>query len=126
MNHKQERQFGYLFAFVCTLVAFWPLWPLHMPNLYWLAAAGVFALAALVWPRGLAPLNKYWMKLGHVLGWVNARIILGLVFFLLVTPTALIARLLGYDPLRLRGRALGSYWVARDADWDPKSLRDQF
>lgn len=126
MQYKQERQFGYLFAAVCTLVAFWPLWPLHMPNLYWLAAAGGFALAGLVWPRALSPLNAFWMKLGHALGWINARIILSVVFFLLVTPTAYIARLLGHDPLRLRGRAPGSYWVTRDANWDPKSLRDQF
>lgn len=126
MNHKQERQFGYLFAGVCTLVAIWPLWPLHMPNLYWLAAAGGFALAALAWPRALRPLYTFWMKLGHVLGWINARIILTVVFFLLVTPTAYIARLLGHDPLRLRVRAPGSYWVARDANWDPKSLRDQY
>jgi len=126
MNLKQERQFGYLFAGVCALVALWPLWPLRTPNFYWLAAAGGFAFAALVWPRALRPLYTFWMKLGHALGWINARIILSVVFFLFVTPTALIARLLGYDPLRLRSRALGSYWVARDPNWDPKSLRDQF
>ena len=126
MNHKQERQFGYLFAGVCVLVALWPLWPLHTPNFYWLVAAGGFAFAALVWPRVLSPLYSFWMKLGHALGWINARIILSVVFFLFVTPTALIARLLGYDPLRLRSRALGSYWVARDPNWNPKSLRDQF
>ena len=40
MSHKQERQFGFLFSFVFALVAFWPLWPLPAPNLYWLAGAG--------------------------------------------------------------------------------------
>jgi len=128
-QYKQERQFGYLFAGVCTLVAFWPLWPLWplpVPNLYWLAGAGAFALAGLAWPRALSPLNRLWMKLGHALGWVNARIILSAVFFVLVTPTGFIVRLLGYDPLRLRRRASGSYWVKRGTDWKPDSLRDQF
>ena len=125
-QYKQERQFGYLFAGVCTLVAFWPLWPLSAPDLYWLAGAAGFALAGLAWPRVLRPLYTLWMKLGHALGWINARIILALVFFLFVTPTGFIVRLLGYDPLRLRRRASGSYWVKRGADWNPQSLRDQF
>ena len=125
-QYKQERQFGYVFAVVCALVAFWPLWPLPAPNLYWLAGAGAFALAGLAWPRVLSPLNAVWMKIGHALGWINTRLILGLVFFLLVTPTGFVARLLGYDPLKLRRRAGGSYWIQRGADWNPKSLRDQF
>lgn len=125
-QYKQERGFGYVFAVVCTLAAFWPLWPLSMPNPYWLAGAAAFAIAGLVWPRVLSPLNAVWMKFGHALGWINARIILSLVFFLLVTPTGFVVRLLGYDPLRLRRRAAGSYWVQRDAAWNPQSLRDQF
>ncbi len=125
-QYKQERHFGYVFAGVCTIVAFWPLWPLAAPNLYWLTGAGAFALAGLAWPRVLSPLNALWMKIGHVLGWINTRLILGLVFFLLVTPTGFVVRLLGYDPLKLRRRASGSYWIQRGADWNPKSLRDQF
>lgn len=96
------------------------------PNLYWLTAAGGFGFAGLVWPRALGPLYEAWKKLGHVLGWINARIILSAVFFVFVTPTGIIMRLLGHDPLRLRRRADASYWIARDAGWKPKSLRDQY
>ncbi len=125
MSFKQERQFGYLFAAVFTIIAFWPLWPLRAPNPYWLGGAGAWLAAALICPRLLAPLYKSWMKFGHVLGWINARIILGLVFFVLVTPTGLVMRLFGKDPLRMRTKKSASYWIRRDP-LDPQSLRNQF
>src|SRR4030066_278819 len=58
MSYKQERQFGFLFTFVFALVAFWPLWPLPAPNLYWLSGAGAWLAAALIYPKMLAPLYK--------------------------------------------------------------------
>ncbi len=124
MPYRQERQFGFLFAAVFAIVAFWPLWPLRAPNLYWLAGAGAWLAAALIYPKMLAPLYKAWMAFGHALGWLNTRVILGIVFFLLVTPIGLIMRLLGKDSLRLR-RA-GSYWVVRDKELLPQSMRNQF
>lgn len=124
MSYRQERQFGFLFAAVFAIVAFWPLWPLRTPNLYWLVGAGAWLAAALIYPKMLAPLYKAWMAFGHALGWLNTRVILGIVFFLLVTPIGLIMRLLGKDSLRLR-RA-GSYWVVRDKELLPQSMRNQF
>ena len=126
MSHKQERQFGFLFSFVFALVAIWPLWPLHAPNLYWLSGAGAWLAAALVYPKGLAPLNKACMAFGHVLGWINARIILGIVFFVVVMPIGLVMRLFGKDFLRMRPNRSGSYWVQRDQKLTPQSLRNQF
>ena len=126
MSHKQERQFGFLFTFVFALVAFWPLWPLHAPNLYWLAGAGAWLAAALIYPKMLAPLYKAWMAFGHVLGWINARIILGIVFFVVVMPIGLVMRLFGKDFLRMRPNRSGSYWVQRDQKLTPQSMRNQF
>lgn len=126
MPHKQERHFGFLFTFVFTLVAFWPLWPLTTPNLYWLAGAGVWLAAALIYPKGLAPLYKAWMAFGHVLGWINARIILGIVFFAVVMPIGLVMRLFGKDFLGMRPNLTGSYWMQRGHKLTPQSLRNQF
>jgi hypothetical protein len=126
MSHKQERQFGFLFAAVFTIVAFWPLWPLHAPSLGWLGGAGAWLVVALAYPKALAPLYKGWMAFGHVLGWINARIILGLVFFVVVTPIGLVMRLFGKDLLRMRSPRSASYWIKRDQPLDPKSLRNQF
>ena len=52
---------------------------------------------------------RAWMKLGHILGWVNSRIILGLVFLIVLQPIALIMRILGHDPLRTKKFAQKSY-----------------
>jgi hypothetical protein len=65
----------------------------------WLLAAGL-VLVSLTVPKALGPLNRAWMFLGHILGWINTRIILGIVFLLIFTPTALVFRLLGKDPMR--------------------------
>ena len=126
MSHKQERQFGYLFAAVFTIIAFWPLWPLHAPNLYWLAGAGAWLAAALAVPQWLAPLRKAWMAFGHVLGWINARIILGIVFFLVVLPIGLVMRLFGKDLLHVHTPKSANYWIQRGQPLDPQSLRNQF
>ena len=52
---------------------------------------------------------RAWMKLGHILGWVNSRIILGLVFLIVLQPIALIMRILGHDPLKTKKFAQKSY-----------------
>lgn len=126
MSHKQERQFGFLFAAVFTLAAFWPLWPLHAPKWYWLGGAVAWLAAALIAPRALAPLHKAWMAFGHVLGWINARIILGVVFFVVVTPIGLVMRLAGKDLLAMKRRKSQSYWIQRGEALTPQSMRNQF
>ena len=126
MSHTQERNFGYLFAAVFAIIAFWPLWPLHAPKVHWLAGAGAWAALALICPRLLSPLYKAWMAFGHVLGWINARIILGVVFFVVVTPIGLVMRLAGKDLLRMKMQKSASYWITRGKPLDPQSMRNQF
>lgn len=70
-----------------------PAWP-------W-AAAAVLGVCALAVPAALAPVYRAWMAAGSALGWVNTRLLLGAVFFLVVTPVALAMRLTGRNPLRL-------------------------
>jgi hypothetical protein len=60
------------------------------------------------------------------LGWINSRIILGVVFFVVVTPIGLIMRLFGKDLLRMRTPKSSTYWIKRDKPLDPQSLRNQF
>jgi hypothetical protein len=129
MAHKQERQFGFLFAVVFLIVALWPLWPVwprSAPSLGWTVAAAGSVLLGVLTPRLLTPLYKAWMAFGHVLGWINARIILGLVFFVVVTPTALLMRLAGKNLLGLKRHTAASLWVERGTDWTPESMRNQF
>jgi len=126
MFNNQERNFGLVFAGFFSLLAFWPLWPLHSPSIVWLIAAGLSLVLALFMPRLLAPLYRVWMRVGHVLGWVNSRLILGFLFFVIITPTALIMKVMGRDLLNCRIQDKNSYWVLRNTAWVAQSMRDQF
>jgi hypothetical protein len=64
------------------------------------AVALLFAAAALGAPRALGPVHQVWMRIGHALGWVNTRILLTVVFYTIITPTGLVMRALGRNPLR--------------------------
>jgi len=78
----------------------------------WMIGGGL-ALVALIAPPVLRPFFVVWTAIGHVLGWVNMRIILGLAFFGIVTPVGIVARMIRRnDPLQLRKRK-ASYWISR-------------
>ena len=102
---KQElRKFGLVFAgmfiLIFGLLLPW-IWDKSSPMWPWIVAA-VFVAAALLVPMALGPVYRLWMKIGHVLGWINTRIILGVMFFLIFAPVALLLRLLGKDMLKQR------------------------
>jgi hypothetical protein len=103
MSKKDLREFGLVTAGMITLVfgllipwiwdaTSWPMWP-------WILAA-LLGTISLILPNILQPVYHWWMKLAHVLGWINTRILLSLVFFLIFLPVALIMRLMGKDPMR--------------------------
>jgi hypothetical protein len=100
---KQElRKFGLIFAgmFILFFALLLPwIWDKPSPMWAWIVAA-VFIAAALLVPMALGPVYRLWMKMGHVLGWINTRIILGLVFFVIFAPVALLLKLLGKDALK--------------------------
>jgi hypothetical protein len=85
-------------------------------------------LVAVARPRLLRPLNWLWFQLGLLLQRITPPILLGLVFFAVLTPVAIVRRFLGADPLRLkRASPTGTYWTARDTRMvTPESLRRQF
>ena len=102
---KQElRKFGLIFAgmFILIFALLLPwIWDKSSPTWAWIVAA-VFAGTGLLVPMALTPVYRLWMKIGHVLGWINTRIILGLVFFVIFAPVALFLKLLGKDALKQR------------------------
>ncbi len=125
---SSDRAFGLTFAVVFGVLAgisLWrggPTWP------YTLTAAGVFALLAAVVPGILAPLNRIWLRFGLLLHKITSPLILGLLFFLVVTPTGLVMRLLGKDLLALKAdREAPSYWIDRRPPGPaPESMPHQF
>ena len=109
-----NRSFGFTFAIVFTILALWPLVRGRSMRGWALIVAAVFFLAALAVPRVLEPLSRLWFWFGSVLHACINPIIMGLVFFITVTPIGLVRRLLGQDPLQLRfDRDAVTYWIER-------------
>ena len=101
----------------------------HRPIRSWaLVLAGLFLAVTILRPAWLHPLNLGWTKLGLLLGRIVNPIVMGLLFFLVVAPTALIFRLLGKDPLRLSLDATArSYWIDRRPPGpSPQTMANQF
>jgi Saxitoxin biosynthesis operon protein SxtJ len=124
-----DRSFGYVFAVVFALVGLYPLLRLEAPRLWSLVIAVGFALFAFLFPQFLHPLNRAWLAFGRLLHKIVSPLVMGAVFFLAVTPTALIMRLRGHDLLSLRWRPdQSSYWIEREAPALPPSetMKKQF
>lgn len=127
VDNKQLRSFGLIVGGVFALIAAWPLVLYRVEPRWWaVAAAAVFLVPAAVYPRALARLHRGWMAIGHVLGWVNTRIILGFIFYCVVTPTGAIRRLLGKDSMGKEFRPdAASYRVPRQPR-PPSHLKRQY
>jgi len=123
-----DRSFGIVFAVFFTLIGLLPLRTHHQVRWWALALAGLFLLVGLLQPVWLRPLNRVWTKLGLLLGRVVSPVVTGLVFFLVVTPIAVLFRLTKKDPLRLASNAGPStYWIEREPPGPtPESMRNQF
>ncbi len=124
-----ERGFGVVFAVVFAIIAAWPvIFDTGAPRWWAAAVALVFLLLGLFVPRVLAPLNRAWFKFGMLLGGIIAPLVMMLVFFVAVTPTGILMRLFGKDPLRLKkAQNGGSFWIERDPEEGrARSMGDQF
>lgn len=98
---KQLRSFGLLVGAIFAVISLWPVvWRGDMFRIWAMVAAGVLAVPAVIMPKSLKPIYRGWMAIGDVLGWINTRIILGIVFFGVVTPIGVFRRWRGYDPMR--------------------------
>ena len=100
-TRKELRQFGLLVGAVFTVIGLWPLVFRGEPVRLWASGiGGLLIVCGGTFPSVLAPIHKGWMWVGHILGWVNTRILLGIVFYGLVTPIGLVSRLMGKDTMR--------------------------
>lgn len=123
-----DRSFGLVFAAVLALVALWPLKSGGEIRLWAAGAATAFLVLALMLPRLLRPLNLVWFKFGMLLHRVVTPLVMGLLFFLTVTPVGLLMRATGKDPMRLkRAPQAASYWIVRTPPGpSADSLKNQF
>ena len=108
-----NKNFGTVFFTVFLIISFWPL--LNDGNIrkWSIVVAGIFLILGLRNSPFLTPLNKAWMKFGILLGSIVSPIVMGIVFFVVVTPTSLIMKMFGKNLLGLKKDNKKSYWVER-------------
>ena len=119
-----NRSFGIVFFLVFFLIATYPLINGNEIRLWSLVVSIIFLLLGLINSKILNPFNKLWFKFGIFLGKIISPIIMGIIFFLVVTPIGLLMRLLNKDLLNLKFNNNSSYWVEKT---EPKSkMKNQF
>ncbi|MDA9604049.1 SxtJ family membrane protein [Candidatus Pelagibacter sp.] len=119
-----NKSFGIVFFIVFLLIAFYPLINQENIRIWSLVISLVFLILGLRNSNILSPLNKLWFKFGILLGKIASPIVMGMIYFLVVTPTGLLMRLFGKDILNLKFNNEKSYWIEKK---EPKSkMKNQF
>jgi len=123
-----NQKFGYFFSFIFSGISVYAFFnALIYLAFVSLCIAIIFLLASLIRPQILSPLNKIWNKIGLLLGLIVSPIVLGFIFFFLISSIALITRIFGRDELKLKKRSNNSYWVKRSSPGPSgNSFRNQY
>ena len=119
-----NRNFGIVFSIVFLIIAIWPILNQNEIRIWSIIISLIFLILGLINSKFLSPLNKAWFKFGLILGSVIAPIVMGIVFFFVVTPTGLIMKALGKDILALKKNKNNTYWLEKDNS--NNNLKNQF
>jgi len=121
---SSNRSFGIVFFVVFLLIAIFPLANSGDIKIWSLIISSIFLILGLLKSNILTPLNRFWFKFGIFLGKIVSPLVMGIIFFFVVTPIGLIMRILGKDLLNLKYNLNKSYWIEKSG---PKSkMKNQF
>jgi hypothetical protein len=121
---SSNRSFGIVFFIVFILIALYPLINQGEVRIWSVLVSLFFLIFGIINSKILTPLNKIWFKFGIFLGKMISPIVMGLIFFLVVTPIGFLMRMLKKDILNLKFNESNSYWIEKT---DPKSkMKNQF
>ena len=122
---SSNRSFGLVFFLVLITIGFWPLKNDGDVRIYFVLLSMFFLILGLINSRLLNPLNLLWFKFGILIGFFMAPIVMGAVFFLVVTPTGLIMKMFGKKLLDNKfDKSKKSYWI--NCDKKNNSMKNQF
>ena len=123
-NKTTNRSFGIVFFIVFLIVSLWPLLNNDQIRYWALFVSILFFLLGIINSKLLTPLNQTWFKFGLFLGKIISPFVMGIIFFLVVTPIGLLMRIIKKDLLNLRFNKNKSYWIEKGG---PKSkMKNQF
>ena len=121
---SSNRSFGIVFFIVFLLIALYPLLKDDYVRIWSLIISIIFLILGVLNSKLLNPLNKIWFKFGLFLGKIISPIIMGVIFFLVVTPIGFLMKLLGKDLINLKFNNKKTYWIEKSG---PKSkMKNQF
>ena len=121
---SSNKSFGIVFAIVFFLIGLWPIIESNDIRIWSLILSVIFLILGLMNSSILTPLNKIWFRFGIFLGNFIAPVVMGIIFFFVVTPIWLIMRLLGRDLIKLKKNNENSYWIEKkDTE---SSMKKQF
>ena len=119
-----NKSFGIVFFIVFFIIAIYPLLSHNEIRLWSLIISIIFLILGLLNSKLLTPLNKIWFKFGILLGKIISPLVMGLIFFFVVTPIGILMRILKKDLLNLKFNKKKTYWIEKN---DPKSkMKNQF
>ena len=119
-----NKSFGIVFFVVFLLIAIYPLSKNGDIRIWALVISLFFLILGLLNSKILTPFNKVWFKFGLILGSIISPLVMGIIFFFVVTPISLLMKILGKDLINLRFNKNKSYWIEKNG---PKSkMKNQF
>mgnify|MGYP001220481306 CR=1 FL=1 len=122
---SSNRSFGLLFFAVFFIISVWPLKSQEDLRLWALVLSLIFLFLGIINSKFLNPLNKIWFKFGILLGSIVSPIVMGVVFFVVVTPVGMVMRFLNKDLLKLKmHKNIDSYWINRNKE--KSTMKNQF
>ena len=123
-NKSSNKSFGIVFFIVFLLIGIYPLLNQEDVRVWSLVISSIFLILGLLDSKILYPLNKIWIKFGNLLGKIVSPLVMGIIFFFVVTPIGFLMRLLKKDLLNLKFKDNKSYWIEKN---EPKSkMKNQF
>ena len=131
MHHESKikigsnRNFGLVFFFVFLIVGLWPLLNEGPFRIWSIVIAIIFLILGLMNSKLLTPLNKLWFKFGLFLGTIVSPFVMGIIFFLVITPIGFVMKIIGKDLLNIKhDNKKKSYWINRDKT--KSTMKQQF
>ena len=121
---NSNRTFGILFFLVFLVIGIWPI--LNNEDLRWwsIIISLIFLFLGIINSKILTPFNKIWIKIGELLGRVIAPIVMAIIYFFIITPMAILLKLLRKDLLKIKFSPVATYWIKRDKKFG--SMKRQF
>jgi uncharacterized protein YacL len=124
---SSNRSFGIVFFTVFIIIGLWPLLNDNQIRVWSILIGTIFLVLGLMKSNLLTPLNKIWFKFGLILGSIISPIVMGLVFFMIVTPTSYLMKLLNKDLLNNKfDEKRNSYWINKSDEKNKSTMKQQF